>query len=148
MSVSVSQIGIDHSLNRSIDQSRFPGQSLDQSICVCRCLYKEQHRPRALTSAVRSSPPCRSLLYLFISSPQTFARLYTKSQHHSYLAIAPKGLPRRFSNAMLGEQRARDRENAYEMQKSTRRRGTKGQERDRMEDDARTDDQPGFLERN
>lgn len=45
MSVSVSQIGIGRSLDRSIDQSRFPGQSLDQSICVCRCLYKEQHPP-------------------------------------------------------------------------------------------------------
>jgi len=45
MSVSVSQISIGRSLDRSIDQSRFPGQSLDQSICVCRCLYKEQHPP-------------------------------------------------------------------------------------------------------
>lgn len=45
MSVSVSQISIDRSLDRSIDQSRLPGQSLDQFICVCRCLYKEQHPP-------------------------------------------------------------------------------------------------------
>lgn len=46
MSVSVSQISIDRSLDRSIDQSRLPGQSLDQFICVCRCLYKEQHPPK------------------------------------------------------------------------------------------------------
>lgn len=45
MSISVSQIDIDRSLDRLINQSRFPGQSLDQSICVCRCLYKEQHLP-------------------------------------------------------------------------------------------------------
>lgn len=45
VSVSVSQISIDRSHDRSIDQSRFLGQSLDQSICVCRCLYKEQHPP-------------------------------------------------------------------------------------------------------
>lgn len=63
MSVSVSQISIDRSLDRSIDQSRFPGQSLDQSICVYRCLYKEQHPlKRALTFAVKDPPPDRPLL--------------------------------------------------------------------------------------
>lgn len=45
MSVSVSQIGTGRLLDRSIDQSQFPGQFLDQSICVCRCLYKEQPTP-------------------------------------------------------------------------------------------------------
>lgn len=53
MSVSVSQIGIDRSLDRSIDQSRFPGQSFDQSIYVCRCLYKTATlAQRALTFTV------------------------------------------------------------------------------------------------
>lgn len=76
MSVSVSQIGIDRSLDRPIDQSRFPGQSLDQSICVCRCLYKEQHPlKRALTSAVRSS--ARSTSSLFSSHPHDLSRAYT-----------------------------------------------------------------------
>lgn len=74
--VSLSQIGIDRLLDRSIDQSRFPGQSLDQSICVCRCLYKEQHPlKRALTSAVRSS--ARSTSSLFSSHPHDLSRAYT-----------------------------------------------------------------------
>lgn len=80
MSVSVSQIGIDRSLNRSIDQSRFPGQSLDQSICVCRCLYKEQHRPRALTSAVRSSALSISSLSLHLI-PSNFRAPSTRSRN-------------------------------------------------------------------
>lgn len=75
MSVSVSQIGIGRSLDRSIDQSRFPGQSLDQSICVCRCLYKEQHPPTR-------SHFCRKILRLVnlfsISSshPFNFSRIH------------------------------------------------------------------------
>lgn len=78
MSVSVSQIGIGRSLDRSIDQSRFPGQSLDQSICVCRYLYKEQHPPtRALTSAVKILRLVDLFSILFISSHQPLAHPYT-----------------------------------------------------------------------
>lgn len=74
-SQSVKSVSIVCSIDRSIDQSRFPGQSLDQSICVCRCLYKEQHPlKRAITSAVRSS--ARSTFSLFSSHPHDLSRAY------------------------------------------------------------------------
>jgi len=78
MSVSVSQIGIGRSLDRSIDQSRFPGQSLNQSICVCRCLYKEQHPPMR-------SHFCREILRLVdlfsISSSHPLNLLRIRTAH-------------------------------------------------------------------
>lgn len=98
MSVSVSQIGID----RSIDQSRFPGQSLDQSICVCRCLYKETTPAQTRSHFRRKILRPVYLFSLLISSPRPFARLYlsTKAQlHRSYFAIMPKVTLRIFSIA-------------------------------------------------
>lgn len=102
MSVSVSQIGIGRSHDRSIDQSQFPGQFLDQSICVCRCLYKEQH------------PPTRSHFYrkiLRLVDLFSISSLHIPSTSRAPIppvdevaasfarrAIAPRGLPRRFSN--------------------------------------------------
>lgn len=71
MSVSVSQIGTDRSLDRSIDQSRLPGQSLDQFICVCRCLYKEQHPPNTRSHFRRKIlHPADLFYYLFVSYPR------------------------------------------------------------------------------
>lgn len=67
MSVSVSQISIDRSLDRSIDQSRLPGQSLDQFICVCRCLYKEQHPPNARSHFRREMFLHPADLFFFLS---------------------------------------------------------------------------------
>lgn len=110
MSVSVSQIGTGRSLDRSIDQSQFPGQFLDQSICVCRCLYKEQHTPTR-------SHFCRKILRLvdlfFISS---FHPLNLSLGHYRLMAYLrshdvartsqsqPRGLSRRFSNDCTSSQ--------------------------------------------
>lgn len=149
MSVSVSQIGIGRSLDRSIDQSQFPGQFLDQSICVCRCLYKEQHPPTR-------SHFCRKILRLVdLFSISSFHPLNLLRAHTAYprsrdivlikhIHIKRRTNPRtrrRFHDA--GRTKSRDRESAHEMQRNTMKKAEKvGQKGGRC-----TDDRPGFLER-
>lgn len=102
MSVSVNQIGIDRSLDRPIDQSWLPGQSLDQSICVCRCLYKEQHPPTR--SHFRRKILCPvDLFSLFISSLWSFARPHHLSTKSRYIAWSRQKDPcrRSFRNCAL-----------------------------------------------
>lgn len=155
MSVSVSRIGIGRSLDRSIDQSQFPGQFLDQSICVCRCLYKEQHPPTR-------SHFCRKILRLVdlfsISSfhPLNLSRAHTacspsRDTESILRAIVPRGLPCRFSNDrsssrsghessdtqensfMLGERKVATEKSAHEMRRSTMKKAEKvGPERRTM----------------
>lgn len=154
MSVSVSRIGIGRSLDRSIDQSQFPGQFLDQSICVCRCLYKEQHPPTR-------SHFCRKILRLVdlfsISSfhPLNLSRAHTtcspsRDTESILRAIVPRGLPYRFSNSssrsgsstrilghagefMLDERKVATEKSAHEMRRSTMKKAEKvGSERRTM----------------
>lgn len=155
--VSLSQIGIDRLLDRSIDQSRFPGQSLDQSICVCRCLYKEQHPlKRALTSAVRSSARSTSSLFsslilttfralippvhegatslIFCNHTETSRLVPSRSRLHTRKV----GLAGEFT--ML-DVRAKDHEREIVQRNKTKR--AKKVER-KVED---TNDRAGFLER-
>lgn len=85
MSVSVSQIGIDRfSLDRSNDQSRLPGQSLDQFICVCRCLYKEQHPPARSHFRRKILRPADlfSLIITSYLSPSSTSRVSSISSVH------------------------------------------------------------------
>lgn len=173
MSVSVSQIGIDRSLDRLINQSRFPGQSLDQSICVCRCLYKEQHPPTR-------SHFCRKILRLVdlfsISSSHPLdlstSRAAVPPIHEVATSFVLHDHPERITSPILersrlvlsiaaayikhrtnprtrrridkaGRTKNRDRESAHEMQRDTMRKAEKVGQKGGR----CTDDRPGFLER-
>lgn len=158
MSVSVSQISIGRSLDRSIDQSRFPGQSLDQSICVCRCLYKEQHPPtrshfcREILRLVDLFSIFSShLLNLFCARtayPRSRDIIHTSRSHRAVArppdrSCACKTLDeisdtqKNWANESCGQ------ESAHEMWRSAMKKAEKvEQKRGRC-----TDDRPGFLER-
>lgn len=167
MSVSVSRIGIGRSLDRSIDQSQFPGQFLDQSICVCRCLYKEQHPPTR-------SHFCRKILRLVdlfsISSfhPLNLSRAHVHRPVHEVAtpfilrAIVPRGFSPRASNGRSSTRSSdtnprtrRGISRGWASEKSRPRKRARGcggawWRRPRKWDQKggrRTDDRPGFLER-
>lgn len=170
MSVSVSQIGIGRSLDRSIDQSRFPGQSLDQSICVCRCLYKEQHPPTRshfcrkilrlvdlfsissshplnLSRTHTAYPRSRDIVFILCDRTEMIASPILKRLLVFPIAAAHikhRTDPRtckRIHDA--GRTKSRGRESAHEMRRSTTKKAEKvGQKGGRC-----TDDRPGFLER-
>lgn len=146
MSVSVSQIGTGRSLDRSIDQSQFPGQFLDQSICVCRYLYKEQHPPtrshfcRKILVDLFSIPSFHPL-NLSRACPRSRGAVRTSRSHREdCLAdsrtvarpLDPDTNPRRRIHD-AGRAKSRDRESAHEMRRSTMKKAEKvGPERRTM----------------
>lgn len=174
MSISVSQIGIDRSLDRLINQSRFPGQSLDQSICVCRCLYKEQHLPTRsyfcrkilrlvdLFSISSSHPldlstshapvlPIHQVATSFILCNRTERiALPILERLRLVLSIAATHIKHRTNPRTrrriddAGRTKNRDRESAHEMQRDMMMRKA---EKVGQKGGRCTDDRPGFLER-
>lgn len=110
MSVSVSQIGIGRLLDRSIDQSRFPGQSLDQSICVCRCLYKEQHPPTRSHFRRKILRLIETFFSISSSHPLDLSRdpyrLYPRSRDIVYTSRPGGELPRRSSERFRSSSRS------------------------------------------
>lgn len=89
VSLSVKSVLIVRSTGRSISHNSLVN-FLDQSVCVCRCLYKERNtRPRALTSAVRCPLPLpffsSSSFHSFNLSraPKIYNTAYPKSRNRS-----------------------------------------------------------------
>lgn len=163
MSVSVSQIGIGRSLGRSIDQSPV-SFSISLSVSVGACT-KNNTRPRALTSVVRSSalstsslslhfipstsrapiPPIHEVATSFILGDRSERIALPILERLHILSIAFTHIKHRTGRRIhdAGRTKSRDRESAHEMQRSTMKKAGKVERKGGR----CTDDQPGFLER-
>lgn len=159
-SQSVKSVSVARTTGRSISHNSPVSFSISLSVSVGACT-KNNTRPRALTSAVRSSALSTSSLSLHCTSPQLLARPYrlpTKSRRRSHredcpadsrtvafvLSIAParhetldESSPDTQENSMLGGRKVAVEKVRTKCRGTRRRRPRKW---DRKEDDAPTTD--------